>query len=65
MCVYSQEGLDRANEQAETRYRRVQKFAVLPEEFSVRGGELGPTLKIKRHEVAKKYADTINAMYAQ
>ncbi len=42
---------------------KVQKFTVLPAEFSVGGGELGPTLKLKRFYVLNKYADVINAMY--
>ena len=58
-----QEGLDRANKKAYKRPDIVQKFTVLPEEFSVKGEELGPTLKVKRHFVVKKYADLIDEMY--
>ena len=32
-------------------------------EFSVDGGELGPSLKLKRFHVAEKYRETINEMY--
>jgi long-subunit acyl-CoA synthetase (AMP-forming) len=41
----------------------VQKFSFVPEEFSVKGDELGPTLKVKRHVEHKKYEDLINTMY--
>jgi long-chain-fatty-acid--CoA ligase ACSBG len=58
-----QEGLDRANAEAYSRPQRVQKFSFVPEEFSVKGDELGPTLKVKRHVVHKKYEDLINTMY--
>ena len=43
---FFQEGLDRANKQAYKRPDIVQKFTVLPEELSVKGEELGPTLKV-------------------
>ena len=42
---------------------QVRKFVILPSEFSIAGGELGPTLKIKRHVVEKKYAKEIEQMY--
>ena len=32
-------------------------------EFSVDGGELGPSLKLKRFFVAEKYKDDIDQMY--
>ncbi len=41
----------------------MQKFTVLPAELSIAGGELGPTLKLKRFYVAKKYEKVIDAMY--
>ena len=44
--TFFQEGLDRANKQAYAHYHIVQKFTVLPEELSVKGEELGPTLKV-------------------
>ncbi len=42
---------------------QVRKFTLLPGEFSLEGGELTPTLKIKRRVVAEKYAGAIRAMY--
>jgi long-chain-fatty-acid--CoA ligase ACSBG len=58
-----QQGIDRANEKAIANPQKVQKFAVLPKEFSMAGGELGPTLKLKRFFAVEKYAETIEAMY--
>ena len=37
---------------------------ILPTEWSVAGGELTPTLKLKRSVITRKYADAIEAMYA-
>eukprot|EP00731_Ephydatia_muelleri_P030993 Em0022g507a len=59
-----QEGLDRANRSAASDAHIVQKWTLLPVDFSVSGNELGPTLKLKRQVVLLKYADTIDAMYA-
>ena len=40
----------------------VQKWAILPEDFSEKGGELTPTQKLKRSVVAAKYADVIEGV---
>jgi long-chain acyl-CoA synthetase len=57
------EAIDRANARV-ARFEQIKKFAILPRELSVQGGELTPTLKVKRREVERAYADVIEAMYA-
>jgi long-subunit acyl-CoA synthetase (AMP-forming) len=42
---------------------KIQKFTILPCDFSVTTEELTPTLKLKRSVVMKKYADHIESMY--
>ncbi len=45
-------------------YAKIKKFAVLPEDFTQDGGELTPTLKVKRKIVADKYRHVIESLYA-
>ncbi|QQP37290.1 AcylCoA synthetase bubblegum family member 2 (Silurana), partial [Caligus rogercresseyi] len=58
-----QKGIDRVNVKATSNAQKIQKFAILSEDFSVSGGELGPTLKLKRHFVSKKYDTQIRNFY--
>lgn len=46
-------------------YEKIKKFTLLPHEFTMDGGELTNTLKIRRPVIAAKYAPIIEAMYAQ
>ena len=46
------------------RFEKVKKFALLENELTVDGGELTPTLKIKRRVVEDKYKDVIDGLYA-
>ena len=58
-------GIDLANQAAVSRAATVKKWKLLPQDFSIPGGELGPTQKIKRHVVHEKYAQEIESIYAQ
>ena len=58
-----QEGIDRVNRQSVSNAQKIQKWTILPTDFSVPGDELGPTLKLKRHTVCKKYAPYIESLY--
>jgi long-chain acyl-CoA synthetase len=44
-------------------YERVRRIALLPEEFSIDGGELTPTLKVKRRVIDEKYGKLIDEIY--
>jgi len=58
-----QAGVDQYNKRSVSRAQHVQKFYVVREEFSVDGGELTPTMKLKRKIVNEKYSSQIEAMY--
>ncbi len=45
-------------------WERIKKIEVLPEPFTIDGGELTPTLKLKRKPILAKYGDRIEAIYA-
>lgn len=47
------------------KFEQVRKIVVLPRELSVEGGELSPTLKVKRRVVEAKYAPDIERLYAE
>jgi long-chain acyl-CoA synthetase len=44
-------------------YERVRRVALLSEEFTIDGGELTPTLKVKRRVVDEKYSALIDELY--
>ncbi len=44
-------------------YAQLKRFAVVPGDFSQEGGELTPTLKVRRREVRAKYRDLLEALY--
>jgi long-chain acyl-CoA synthetase len=56
--------VDAANAQLAS-YAQVKRFAILPDDFSLEGGELTPTLKLKRREVYRKYEALLDALYAE
>jgi long-chain acyl-CoA synthetase len=57
-----QVGVDVLNKQF-ARAEQIKKFAVLPRQLSIEGGELTPTLKVKRNKVSEHFAEIIEALY--
>ncbi len=45
------------------RVQTIKKIAILPADLSIEGGELTPTMKVKRKVVNQKYSDLIEAFY--
>ena len=42
---------------------QIKKFKLLANEWTIEGGELTPTLKIKRKIIDSKYSETIETLY--
>ena len=57
-----QAAIDDAN-QAVSRAEAIRNFRILPSDFSVEGGQLTPSLKVKRSVVATECASEIEALY--
>ncbi|KAL6039669.1 hypothetical protein STEG23_012399, partial [Scotinomys teguina] len=60
-----EEGIQRVNANAAARPYHIQKWAILKRDFSISGGELGPTMKLKRLTVLEKYKDIIDSFYQE
>jgi len=44
-------------------HERMKKVGVMPEEWSIEGGELTPSMKLKRRVIFDRYKDRIDALY--
>jgi long-chain acyl-CoA synthetase len=45
-------------------YEQMKRFRLVPAELSIEGGELTPTLKVKRRVIAEKWGGLIEELYA-
>ena len=54
-----------ATNRALAQHEQVRRFALLPAELSIAGGELTPTMKVKRRVVEERYRDQIDALYQE
>jgi long-chain acyl-CoA synthetase len=58
-----QRAVDDANK-AVSQAEAIKRFKILPVDFTEEGGQLTPTLKLKRNIVAKEFAGDIDALYS-
>ena len=58
-----QKGVDEANK-AVSKAEAIRKFTILPVDWTEEGGQLTPSLKLKRSVVMKEFASEVDALYA-
>ncbi|XP_066989665.1 long-chain-fatty-acid--CoA ligase ACSBG2-like [Macrobrachium rosenbergii] len=58
-----QQAIDEVNAAAYNNQHRIQKWAILPLDFSINGEELTPTAKVRMNIVTEKYKHIIDDMY--
>ena len=59
-----QKEVDIANEQL-PRYMQIKYYRILPATFSIEGGEMTPTMKLKKRVIEDKYKDLLDSMYKE
>ncbi|MBS2014080.1 MAG: AMP-binding protein [Deltaproteobacteria bacterium] len=67
-CAIFKKHVEKQIEEVNGRLARVQtikKFVILPQELSIEGGELTPTMKVKRKVVNEKYKSEIASLYPE
>lgn len=62
--AYLEEGMKRVNARATSRAQNIGKFEILPTDFSISGGELTATMKVRRKVVLEKYSELVEGIYA-
>jgi len=59
-----QEAIDEAMKDFAS-FEKVRKIKLLPAEFTIAGGELTPTMKVRRRAVEDKYRAAVDALYSE
>jgi len=59
---YFKKSIDRTTRELAS-HEKIKKIALLEQEFSIEGGELTPTLKVRRKFVEEKHHEVIDALY--
>ncbi len=57
--------IEKTNAKAVSRAAQVRKWKLIPVDFSLNGGELTPTMKLKRKFTEKKYQYLVDEMYSE
>ena len=61
---YVQKAVDRTNKRLVSKAAHIKKFVLIDTDFSQPGGELTPTMKLKRKVTEKKYQAIVDQIYA-
>lgn len=60
-----QKAIDAVNKKAVSNASRIKDWFIVPDDFSVAGGELTATMKVRRKIVTNKYAEQISKIYSK
>jgi len=60
---FIKKAVEATNKKSVSRASHIRKFTILTEDFSIPGGELTPTLKLKRKVTEKKYQKEVDALF--
>ena len=60
---YIDKCVESVNARAQSRVSQIKRWRILDRDFSIEGGELTPTLKIKRKVIYKMHIDAIESLY--
>lgn len=60
---YIDESIKKVNNEASSNVHTIKKWIILPNAFSIKGGELTPTMKLKRNYINEKYKKYIDYLY--
>jgi long-chain-fatty-acid--CoA ligase ACSBG len=60
---FLQKALEESNKRAASNAQRIQKYAMVEKDFSLEGGELTSTLKLKRKVVEDNYKNVLDNLY--
>ena len=63
--AYIEQCVKETNKRAISRAANIRKFHLLPDDFSIPGEELTPTLKLRRNVTSAKYKTIIDKMFAE
>lgn len=61
---FIKKAIEATNKKSVSRAAHIRKFKILTEDFSIPGGELTPTLKLKRKVTEKKYKKFVDELFA-
>lgn len=65
VMAFMQKCVDETNSKSVSRAAHIRKFRLVTTDFSIPGGELTPTLKLKRKVTEKKFQVLVDEMFAQ
>lgn len=64
VLAWVEKAVEAVNQQLAS-YETIKKFIILPNDFTIEGGELTASLKVRRNVVEKRYREQLDGLYAE